>query len=133
MAEIVNRNHRGQWQNTTTTTWVAVAGLGALTVNSGLAVYRARGEPASIVFVAASYLLLLLLFACLRAYERAAPGSAARERARRAVWPLTALLTAAFAWKVAAVMPSAVAGAVVWGLAVATIVGGFFAIFVQDA
>ncbi|WVZ82550.1 hypothetical protein U9M48_029804 [Paspalum notatum var. saurae] len=130
MAEIIlNRHHRGQ----PTTTWFAVAGLGALTVNSGLAVYRARSKPASVFFVAASYVLLLLLFACLHAYERAAPGSAFRERARRAVWPLTTLLTAAFAWKVAAVMPSAVAGAVVWGFAVATIVGGFFAIFVQDA
>ncbi|WVZ82529.1 hypothetical protein U9M48_029783 [Paspalum notatum var. saurae] len=75
-------------------TWVAAVGFGFLTVNSALAVYRARGDPASIVFVAGSYLLLLVLFRCLRDYEQAPHGSAARERARRAAWPLTTLLTA---------------------------------------
>ncbi|XP_066371322.1 uncharacterized protein [Miscanthus floridulus] len=78
-------------------TWVTKAGLGVLTLNSGLAIYRARGDPASILFVSGSYTTLLLLFRCLRDYERAAPGSPARERererARRAVWPLTTLLT----------------------------------------
>ncbi|KAL6606215.1 hypothetical protein ACP70R_041868 [Stipagrostis hirtigluma subsp. patula] len=125
MADNRNRN-RGA------STWVVTgAGLGVLTLNSGLAIYRAGGDdPASVVFVAGSYLALLLLFGCLRAYERAAPGSPARERARRAVWPLTALLTVAFAWKVAALMPWPVA-AVVWGLAMATTIGGFFALFVQ--
>ncbi|CAD6340331.1 unnamed protein product [Miscanthus lutarioriparius] len=121
---MADNNNRGQ-------TLIAGAGLGVLTVNSGLAIYRARGDVASALFVAASYLLLLLLFACLRAYERAAPGSPARERARRAAWPVTALLTLAFAWKVAAVMPSHVAAGVVWGLAVATTAGGFFALFLQ--
>jgi hypothetical protein len=94
---------------------IAGAGLGVLTVNSGLAMYHARGDAASVLFVAGSYLTLLLLFVCLRAYERAAPGagSPARVRARRAVGPLTTLLTLSFAWKVAAVMPSAAAAAVV--------------------
>ncbi|CAN6198413.1 unnamed protein product [Urochloa humidicola] len=112
-------------------TWVAGAGLGLLTINSGLAIYRARGDPASILFVSVSYAALLLLFACLRAYERAPPGSPAGERARRAraVWPLPTLLTMAFAWKVAAVMPSAVPAAIVWGLATTT-VGGFFAFII---
>ncbi|TKW19633.1 hypothetical protein SEVIR_4G033401v4 [Setaria viridis] len=111
-------------------TWATTAGLGFLTLNSGLAIYRANGDPASILFVLGSYLTLLLLFGYLRAFERAPPGSPARERARRAVWPLTTLLTLGFAWKVAAVMPSPAAAAVVWGLAVATAAGGFFALFV---
>jgi hypothetical protein len=34
------------------------------------------------------------------------------------VWPLTSLLTVAFAWKVAVAMPSIAASAVVWALAV---------------
>lgn len=119
-----NNRNRGQ-------TLIAGAGLGVLTVNSGLAVYRARGDKASVLFVAGSYLTLLLLFVFLRAYERAAPGSPARERARRAVWPLTTLLTLSFAWKVAAAMPSAAAAALVWGLAIATTVGGFVALYVQ--
>ncbi|CAD6337756.1 unnamed protein product [Miscanthus lutarioriparius] len=124
MADNNHRRNRGQ-------TLIAGVGLGVLTVNSGLAMYRARGDAASILFVAGSYLTLLLLFVCLRAYERAAPGSPARERARRAVWPLTTLLTLSFAWKVAAAMPSGAAAAVVWGLAIATTVGGFVALYVQ--
>ncbi|CAN6178908.1 unnamed protein product [Urochloa humidicola] len=104
-------------------TWVTGAGLVLLTINSGLAIYRARGDPASILFVSGTYAALLLLFACLRAYEQAPPGSPAGERARRAraVWPLPTLLTMGFAWKVAAVMPSsAVPAAVVWVLGVMT-------------
>jgi hypothetical protein len=120
-----NRNHHRLAPN-----WATTAGFGFLTLNSGLAIYRARGDPAAILFVAGSYLTLLLLFRCLSDYERAPPGSPQRERARRAVWPLTTILTLGFAWKVAAVMPSAVAAAVVWGLAIATTVGGFFALFV---
>ncbi|RCV19138.1 hypothetical protein SETIT_3G360100v2, partial [Setaria italica] len=77
-------------------TWVTMAGFGFLTLNSGLAIYSARGDPASVLFVVGSYLALLLLFRCLRAYERAPPGSPEKGRARRAVWPLTTLLTAAF-------------------------------------
>ncbi|CAN6172493.1 unnamed protein product [Urochloa humidicola] len=111
------------------TWWVTGAGFGFLTLNSALAIYRAKGDPASILFVAGSYLTLLLLFRCLREYERARPGSPERERARRGVWPLPTVLTLAFAWKVAAVMPSAVAVAVVWALAVATTTGGFYALF----
>ncbi|CAL5050969.1 unnamed protein product [Urochloa decumbens] len=121
-----NRNRN----NNFAPTWVTKAGFGLLTVNSVLALYRSWGDLVSVVFIAGSYLTLLLLFRCLRDYERAPRGSPASERARRAVWPLTTLLTMAFAWKVAAVMPSAVAAAVVWALAVATTAGGFFALFV---
>ncbi|CAL5045898.1 unnamed protein product [Urochloa decumbens] len=121
-----NRHHH--WPN-----WITTAGFSFLTLNSGLAIYRAKGDLAPILFVAGSYLTLLLLFRCLRDYERAPPGSPERERARRAVWPLTTVLTLGFAWKVAAVMPYAVAATVVWGLAIATTVGGFFALFVAQA
>ncbi|GJN00931.1 hypothetical protein PR202_ga18158 [Eleusine coracana subsp. coracana] len=72
-------------------------GFGVLTMNSGLAIYRAREDAASVLFVVGSYLLLLLLFAYLRTYERSPPGSPLRERARRAVWQLTTLLTVGFA------------------------------------
>ncbi|CAL5050970.1 unnamed protein product [Urochloa decumbens] len=124
-----NRNHHHNHGPN----WVTTVGFSFLTLNSGLAIYRAKGDLASILFVAGSYLTLLLLFAYLRAYERAPPGSPERERARRAVWPLTTVLTLGFAWKVAAVMPSAVAATVVWGLAIATAAGGFFALFVAQA
>ncbi|CAN6215118.1 unnamed protein product [Urochloa humidicola] len=123
MAE--NRNHHAHAPN-----WVTTAGLAFLTLNSGLAIYRANGDLASILFVCGTYLTLLLLVRCIREYERAPPGSPERERARRAVWPLPTVLTLAFSWKVAAVMPSAAAVAVVcWALAVATTTGGFYALF----
>uniref|UniRef100_A0A0D9WLT1 Uncharacterized protein n=1 Tax=Leersia perrieri TaxID=77586 RepID=A0A0D9WLT1_9ORYZ len=109
--------------------WISRAGLGILTVNSGLAIYRSRRDAAALAFVAGSYVALLLLFSSLAAYERAAPGSPARARLKRAVWGLSTAVTAAFAWKVAAFMPPPVA-AVVWGLAVATSLGGFVALFV---
>uniref|UniRef100_J3MB93 Uncharacterized protein n=1 Tax=Oryza brachyantha TaxID=4533 RepID=J3MB93_ORYBR len=105
--------------------WIRRAGLGILILNSGLAIYRSRAD-ASVVFVLASYAALVLLFSCLAAFDRAAPGSAARGRRGRAVWALTAM----FAWKVAALMPVPVA-AVVWALAVATSLGGFLTIFVN--
>ncbi|KAG2609376.1 uncharacterized protein LOC120702598 [Panicum virgatum] len=108
--------------------WATKAGFSLLTVNSALAIYRSGGDLASVLFISGSYAALLLLFRRLRDYERAPPGSPARERARRAVWPLTALLTLGFAWKVAAVMPSPAVAAAVWGLAVATTAGGFFAL-----
>ena len=103
--------------------WAAKAGFSLLTVNSALAIYRSGGDLASVLFISGSYTALLLLFRRLRDYERAPQGSPATERARRAVWPLTALLTLGFAWKVAAVMPSPAAAAAVWGLAVATTQG----------
>nr|CAB3466979.1 unnamed protein product [Digitaria exilis] len=75
-----NRNHL-----TPTCWWVTMAGFALLTVvNSGLAIYRASGDLASVLFVvAASYAALLL-----RGFERAPPG--------RAVWLLTTLLTVTF-------------------------------------
>uniref|UniRef100_A0A804PUH0 Uncharacterized protein n=2 Tax=Zea mays TaxID=4577 RepID=A0A804PUH0_MAIZE len=94
-------------------TWATTAGLGFLTLNSRVAIYRVWGDLVSILLVTGSYAALLLLFRCLRDYERAAPGSQP-ERGRGAVW----LLTVAFAWKVAAAMPSAAASAVIWALAV---------------
>ncbi|KAF8697616.1 hypothetical protein HU200_035804 [Digitaria exilis] len=108
--------------------WLVGAGFLVLTLSSGAAVYRAAGDPATVSFVVASYVTLLLLFACLRAYERSPP-AAGRGRIRAAVWSLTTLLTAMFAWRVAAVMPYWSAALLVWALAGATTVGGFFAMF----
>jgi hypothetical protein len=98
---------------------------------------RAAGDTASVAFVVATYVTLLLLFACLRAYECApapAPGEAdaggqrgrRRIRIRRAVWCLSSLLTVMFASRVAGVMlPYWTAALLVWALAAATTIGGF--------
>ncbi|CAL5045848.1 unnamed protein product [Urochloa decumbens] len=111
------------------TAWLIGAGLLVLTLSSGAAVCRAAGDTASVAFIATttSYVTLLLLFACLRAYERAAGGR--RDRLRRSVWALSTLLTVMFAWRVAAMMPYWPAALVVWVLAAATTVGGFVALF----
>ncbi|KAF8732859.1 hypothetical protein HU200_015207 [Digitaria exilis] len=50
--------------------WLVGAGFLVLTLSSGAALYRAAGDPATVSFVVASYVTLLLLFVCLRAYER---------------------------------------------------------------
>ncbi|CAN6202572.1 unnamed protein product [Urochloa humidicola] len=115
------------------TAWLVGAGLLILTLSCGSAVCRAAGDTASVVFVVASYVTLLLLFACLRAYELAPPGEAGGRRRdgllRRAVWALSTLLTVMFSWRVAAVMPYWPAALLVWALAAATTVGGFVALF----
>ncbi|CAD6341824.1 unnamed protein product [Miscanthus lutarioriparius] len=105
-----------------------------LTVTCAAAIHKAAaaGDVASVAFVAVSYGAVLLLHRTLGAYETAAgapdEGAAAaepeRERLRRRVWALSALLTALFAWKVAGVVPWP-AGVLVWA---ATSSGGFFAL-----
>ncbi|CAN6172480.1 unnamed protein product [Urochloa humidicola] len=111
--------------------WLVGTGLLVLTLSCGAAVCRATGDTSSVAFVVASYVTLLLLFVCLRAYERLPPGEAygRRGRIRRAVWSLSSLLTVMFAWRVAAVMPYWPAALLVWALAAATTVGGFATLF----
>lgn len=109
---------------------LTVIGLGALTCNSAVAVYRSWGDPATVAFVATAYAALLLLLHFLRAFERARPAGADRSRAKAAVWALSTLLTAMFASRVAPLMPPPVAVAV-WVMAAATAVGGFWAMFVS--
>jgi hypothetical protein len=88
--------------------WLTLLGFAFLTFNSAMAIYRSDGDPAAIGFVAFSYVDLVLLFVCLRWYEREAPGSATRGKLKVGVWILTTLLTMAFSYKVAAIMPLAV-------------------------
>ncbi|KAL6604436.1 hypothetical protein ACP70R_042863 [Stipagrostis hirtigluma subsp. patula] len=108
--------------------WLTVLGFAFLTFNSGMAVYRSPGDLWAIAFVAFSYVDLLALFFCLRQYESAEPGSQLRDRLKVAVWLLTTALTLVFSYKVAAVMPAAVA-IVVWLMAFGTVAGGFYAFF----
>ncbi|KAJ3709058.1 hypothetical protein LUZ61_012763 [Rhynchospora tenuis] len=91
-------------------------------------IYRSKGDGGSIAFITISFSDLLLLFWCLHLFERATPGSVTRERIKVAVWSLATLLTLMFSWKVAILMPLPVA-VVVWVMAAATSVGGFYAFF----
>jgi hypothetical protein len=120
-------------------TWLVGAGFLVVTVSSAVAVFRGRaaGDTASVAFVVTTYVTLLLLLACLRAYKRAPPGEAdaggrrgrRRIRIRRAVWCLSTLLTVMFASRVAGVMPCWPAALLVWALAAATTIGGFVTLF----
>ncbi|XP_006656192.1 uncharacterized protein LOC102705538 [Oryza brachyantha] len=111
--------------------WLTALGFGFLTFNSGMAIYRSDGDKGSVAFVVASYLDLVLLFACLRLFERAPRNSPRREWLKLFVWALTTLLTVMFSYKVAAIMPPLVA-VLVWAMAFATIGGGFYAFFVHQ-
>lgn len=108
--------------------WLPAAGFAYLTFSSGMALHRCWPDPGDVAFVVSAYADLLLLFWCLRRYERAEPGSSVREWLKLAVWLLTSALTLLFSYKVAAVMPAAVA-AVVWVMGLATVSGGFLAFF----
>ncbi|KAJ1257993.1 hypothetical protein BS78_10G039300 [Paspalum vaginatum] len=106
------------------------AAIVVLTVTCALAIHRAvaAGDAASVAFVGVSYGALLLLLRSLRAYELALGDADDRGPLRRRVWALSALLTAMFAWKVAAVVPWWPAAVIVWAAAAATSAGGFFAL-----
>lgn len=110
---------------------VTVLAFALLTLNSCVVAYRARarGDVRSALLVAASSLNLAALLATLRLLERANDDPARRGRLEAAAWALSAALTAMFAHRVAALMPTPVA-VLVWSMAVATVAGGFYGLFI---
>jgi hypothetical protein len=103
--------------------------FGALAFNSVLAIYSSWGDASSVAFFLLADAALLLLFLCLREFERG--GGRGREtRIKAFVWALTTLLTAMFASRVAPIMPPAV-GVAVWIMAVATAAGGLWGLFLN--
>ncbi|CAD6341822.1 unnamed protein product [Miscanthus lutarioriparius] len=67
-------------------------GLGALTFNSALAIYNSWGDAGSVAFVLGADAALVLLFLCLREFERGG-GRGRDAKVKAAVWALTTLLT----------------------------------------
>ncbi|CAO2200755.1 unnamed protein product [Urochloa humidicola] len=110
--------------------WLTALGFAFLTLNSGMAIYRSSGDAGAVAFVVFSYVNLVLLFSCLRRYERAHPASPRREHLKVAIWMLTTLLTIAFAYKLAVSVPVLVQ-VLVWVMASATVLGGFYAFFLH--
>ncbi|GJN29649.1 hypothetical protein PR202_gb17898 [Eleusine coracana subsp. coracana] len=103
-------------------------GIGVLACNSAIAIYNSWGNAGSVAFVLAADAAILLLFHCLREFERAG-----RERGKNikvAAWLLTTMLTVMFASRVAPLMPPVVS-MVVWAMSVATAAGGFWALFLS--
>ncbi|XP_064993890.1 uncharacterized protein LOC135630690 [Musa acuminata AAA Group] len=109
--------------------WLSALSFAFLTYSSAVAVYRSRDDASAVTFVVVAYADLWLLFRCLRALECGGEG-ANNWRLRAAVWSLVTLLTSMFSYKVAAVMPWPVS-VVVWGMAAAVAMGGFWAFFVH--
>ncbi|WVZ51864.1 hypothetical protein U9M48_002967 [Paspalum notatum var. saurae] len=107
------------------------AGFAYLMFSSGMALHRSWPDYGAVAFIVFAYADLVALFYCLRRYERSEPGSVTRDRLKAVVWALTAALTLLFSYKVAALMPTAVA-VLVWIMGVATIAGGFAAFFCFD-
>ncbi|KAJ1257996.1 hypothetical protein BS78_10G039600, partial [Paspalum vaginatum] len=104
----------------------ARTGTVSFSVSSGATIVAPASWCWSVAFVAVSYSALLLLLRSLRAYELA--DAAERGPLRRRVWALSALLTAMFAWKVAAAVAWWPAAVIVWAAAAATSAGGFLAL-----
>ncbi|TVU12635.1 hypothetical protein EJB05_46286, partial [Eragrostis curvula] len=121
--EIVDTGHPMDRQSVLTK-----IGFCVLMCNSVFAVYNSWGDTGSVAFVLIADAALLLLFLCLREFERA--GRASSRNIKAVVWMLTTLLTVMFASRVAPRMPGAVA-VVVWAMAVATATGGFWAFFLN--
>jgi len=107
--------------------WLTALSFAFLTFNSGLAIFHSGADAWSVAFVAASYVDLVLLFVCLRCFE-ATDRSPTRSKLKACVWVLTTLLAIMFSYKVAAVMPLAVA-VIVWAMAATAVVGGYYAFF----
>jgi len=109
---------------------LTVAGFVFLTFNSVMAVYRSNVDMGAIFFVVFSYLDLVTLFYLLHQFEKTPPLSPRREHMKMEVWLLTTMLTAAFSYKVAEIMPFPVQ-VLVWAVAGLTVLGGFYAFFLH--
>ncbi|PKA57305.1 hypothetical protein AXF42_Ash002609 [Apostasia shenzhenica] len=106
--------------------WASLIGLGFLTVNSVAAIAKSLDQPSNIIFVAVSYLDVILLFLCLNKFESASPKG--KDVLRAAVWFLASLLTVLFCHRVAGIMPLLVAAGV-WVMAAVSVSGSFYALF----
>ncbi|KAJ4787429.1 hypothetical protein LUZ62_038675 [Rhynchospora pubera] len=109
--------------------WLWLLGFGFLSFNSGMAVYRSRDDFWSVLFVVSSFLDLLLLFFCLKKFEKTPRDSPTRGHLKIAVWSLSTFLTLMFSYRVAALMPIAVA-IIVWVMSLGTIGAGFYLFFI---
>jgi len=109
--------------------WLSILGLLFLAFNSGMAIHRSRDDPWSVAFVVSTFLDLLLLFFCLQMFEKTPRDSPRRTHLKIAVWCLSTFLTVMFSYRVAALMPIAVA-IIVWVMSLSTIGAGFYLFFI---
>lgn len=121
------------WQ-TRVFNWLPTVAFLFLTVNSVDSAYRCHDPPA-LAFIVFAYSDLMMLLFCLRRFEKLGPESPPEQKGqlKAAVWVLTTALNLAFAWRVAEIMPPALA-VVVWLMSGSVAIGGFYGLFIyRDA
>lgn len=109
--------------------WLPLLSLVFLLFNSCVAIYRSRDNPWSVAYILVSLIDLVFLFYILRVFERTPRHSSLRGKLKATVWFLTTLLTILFSYRIGALVPPAIA-ITVWIMAVATILGGYYAFFI---
>jgi Family of unknown function (DUF6490) len=109
--------------------WLPYLGLAFLLFNSCVVIYRSRDDPWSIAYILVSLIDLVVLFCILRVFEQTPWDSSLRGKLKAAVWFLTTLLTIMFSYRIGDLFPPRIA-ILTWTMAVATILGGYYAFFV---
>jgi dolichol kinase len=109
--------------------WLPLLGLAFLLFNYCVVIYRSRDDPWSIAYILISLIDLVALFYILRVFERTPRDSSLRGKLKAVVWFLTTLLTIMFSYRISAVVSPRIA-IMAWSMAVATILGGYYAFFV---
>ncbi|KAH7657452.1 MFS general substrate transporter domain-containing protein [Dioscorea alata] len=107
--------------------WLPTLGMVFLTFNSITAVYRSINEPWTVLFIVSVYVNVVLLLSSVRIMERTPEGK--RDGIKATVWSLASSLTVMFSYRVAQMMPFALA-VIVWLMASVTVFGGFYALVV---
>ncbi|CAL9200594.1 unnamed protein product [Musa hybrid cultivar] len=101
-----------------------------LTVNAADAACRSLNDPATVGLVLFSYVDVVCLFCCLARFEKLGPDTppAKRRKLKAGIWVLATALSLAFTWRVAEMMPWALAVAL-WGMSLSVALSGFYGLF----
>ncbi|CAL9102045.1 unnamed protein product [Musa textilis] len=104
-----------------------------LTVNAADAACRSLSDPAMVGLVLFSYVDVVCLFCCLARLEKLGPDTppAKRRKLKAGIWVLATALSLAFAWRVAEMMPWALAVAL-WGMSLSVALAGFYGLILYE-
>ncbi|KAK1282925.1 hypothetical protein QJS10_CPB22g00799 [Acorus calamus] len=112
--------------------WLSFLGFAFLFFNSIIAIYRARDDVCTIIYIVVANITIYLLFWCVREHEQLPEGSREKEKYKAAIWFLAALLNVGFGYKVSTILPFALS-AILWSLVVVSVVGTFYLFFLFPA
>lgn len=104
-----------------------------LTFTTAESAYRSRHQPSALAFTLFSYADLVLLFHCLKVFERLGPDATLRKKEglKALVWLLATAQILAFTWRVAAEIPLPIAVAL-WLVAGLITISGFYLMFFRS-